>query len=172
MAIVANRSRSEWQELDRQHYLHPFTDHKDLGEKKSRIITRADGVYIYDADGNEILDGMSGLWCVNIGYGRDELVDAAEKQLRELQTAESASRLGDSAAQLRDSGSGTIAGLAAAHGLDGGVRDRLGSGEIGLADLEVDHVAARRFQRARARQHLESGLGSELPSAIFRMSTT
>ncbi|MDH3439962.1 MAG: aspartate aminotransferase family protein [Gammaproteobacteria bacterium] len=84
MAMIERRSRSEWQELDRQHYLHPFTDHKELGEKKSRIITRADGVYIYDADGNEILDGMSGLWCVNAGYGRDELVEAARKQLQEL----------------------------------------------------------------------------------------
>ena len=84
MAIVESRTPSEWQELDRSHYLHPFTDYKDLAEKKSRIITRADSVYIYDADGNQILDGMSGLWCVNAGYGRDELVDAAEKQLREL----------------------------------------------------------------------------------------
>jgi putrescine aminotransferase len=84
MAIVESRTPSEWQELDRSHYLHPFTDYKDLGEKKSRIITRADGVYIYDADGNKILDGMSGLWCVNAGYGRDELVDAAAKQLRQL----------------------------------------------------------------------------------------
>jgi putrescine aminotransferase len=84
MAIVESRSREEWQELDSSHYLHPFTDYKDLGEKKSRIITRADDVYIYDVDGNRILDGMSGLWCVNAGYGRDELVDAAEKQMREL----------------------------------------------------------------------------------------
>ncbi|HZW60042.1 MAG TPA: aspartate aminotransferase family protein [Woeseiaceae bacterium] len=84
MAIVERRTGSEWQDLDRQHYLHPFTDHKQLGEKRSRIITRADGVYIYDADGNRILDGMSGLWCVNVGYGRDELVDAATRQLREL----------------------------------------------------------------------------------------
>ncbi len=84
MAIVENRSREEWQELDSQHYLHPFTDHKDLGEKKSRIITHAEGIYIYDADGNKILDGMSGLWCVNSGYGREELIVAAEKQLREL----------------------------------------------------------------------------------------
>ena len=84
MAAVESRTRAEWQELDRDHYLHPFTDYKDLGEKKSRIITRADNVYIYDADGNQILDGMSGLWCVNAGYGRDELVAAAESQLREL----------------------------------------------------------------------------------------
>lgn len=84
MAIVESRSRSEWQELDRNHYLHPFTDFKDLGKRKSRIITSADNVYIYDADGKQILDGMSGLWCVNVGYGRDEIVDAAEKQMREL----------------------------------------------------------------------------------------
>ena len=84
MAIVESRSPAEWQDLDRDHYMHPFTDYKELGEKKSRIITRADSVYIYDADGNQILDGMSGLWCVNAGYGREELVAAAEKQLREL----------------------------------------------------------------------------------------
>jgi putrescine aminotransferase len=84
MTVVENRSLAEWQDLDRQHYLHPFTDHKDLGKKKSRIITRADGIYIYDAEGNRILDGMSGLWCVNVGYGREEIVEAAERQLREL----------------------------------------------------------------------------------------
>jgi 4-aminobutyrate aminotransferase-like enzyme len=59
MAVVEKRSREEWQDLDRDHYLHPFTDYKDLGQKKSRIITRADGVYIYDADDNEILDGIA-----------------------------------------------------------------------------------------------------------------
>ena len=84
MAAVESRSSDEWKDLDRDHYLHPFTDHKDLGSKGSRIITRADGVYIYDSDGNQILDGMSGLWCVNAGYGRDELVDAAKSQLDEL----------------------------------------------------------------------------------------
>ncbi len=84
MAKVQERSRAEWQELDSRHYLHPFTDHKDLRQKKSRIITRADGVYIYDADGRQILDGMSGLWCVNAGYGREELVAAAAEQMREL----------------------------------------------------------------------------------------
>ena len=84
MAALEKHSGSNLQELDKDHHLHPFTDHKDLHEKKSRIITRADGVYIYDADGRKILDGMSGLWCVNAGYGRDELVDAAAAQMREL----------------------------------------------------------------------------------------
>ena len=84
MAAIEKRSRHDWQELDKEHHLHPFTDHKELHKKRSRIITRADGVYIYDVDGNKILDGMSGLWCVNAGYGRDELVDAATQQMREL----------------------------------------------------------------------------------------
>ncbi|MDX1555392.1 MAG: aspartate aminotransferase family protein, partial [Xanthomonadales bacterium] len=54
------------------------------GEKGSRIITRAEGVYIWDSQGRQILDGMAGLWCVNLGYGRQELIDAATRQLREL----------------------------------------------------------------------------------------
>jgi len=84
MAAIEKRSREDWQELDKEHHLHPFTDHKDLHEKRSRIITHAEGVYIYDADGSKILDGMSGLWCVNAGYGRDEIVEAAAAQMREL----------------------------------------------------------------------------------------
>ena len=84
MAALEKHSGSDLQELDKDHHLHPFTDHKELHAKKSRIITRADGVYIYDEEGNKILDGMSGLWCVNAGYGRDELVDAAAEQMREL----------------------------------------------------------------------------------------
>jgi putrescine aminotransferase len=84
MAAIEKRSRKEWQELDKEHYLHPFTDHKSLHEKRSRIITRAEGVYIFDADGKRILDGMSGLWCVNAGYGRQQLIDAATEQMKEL----------------------------------------------------------------------------------------
>ncbi|MBT8083037.1 MAG: aspartate aminotransferase family protein [Gammaproteobacteria bacterium] len=84
MTAIESRSCAEWQQLDREHHLHPFTDHKQLYAQRSRIISRADGVYIYDADGKKILDGMSGLWCVNAGYGRRELIDAATRQLQEL----------------------------------------------------------------------------------------
>jgi len=84
MAAVEKHNGPDLQLLDNEHHLHPFTDHKALHERKARIITRAEGVYIYDAEGNRILDGMSGLWCVNAGYGRDELVDAATRQMREL----------------------------------------------------------------------------------------
>jgi len=78
------RATRDWQELDTRHYLHPFTDFKALAAEGSRIITRAEGVYLYDSEGRQILDGMSGLWCVNIGYGRSELADAAARQMREL----------------------------------------------------------------------------------------
>jgi putrescine aminotransferase len=75
---------AEWQTLDAAHYIHPFTDHAALSRKGTRLITRAEGVYLYEADGRRILDGMSGLWCVNLGYGRKELADAAYRQLLEL----------------------------------------------------------------------------------------
>ncbi len=85
MTVMAANKTAEWKNNDSRHYMHPFTDHKQLGEKGgSRIITRADGVYIYDSEGNQILDGMAGLWCVNLGYGRTELVDAATAQMKEL----------------------------------------------------------------------------------------
>ena len=80
----AARATQDWQELDSRHYLHPFTDFRALAAEGARIITRADGVYLYDSDGRQILDGMSGLWCVNIGYGRTELADVAARQMREL----------------------------------------------------------------------------------------
>ena len=72
------------QRRDSAHYMHPFTDTQYLIEKGARIITHADGVYIWDSEGNQILDGMSGLWCVNVGYGRKEIVEAAAKQMLAL----------------------------------------------------------------------------------------
>jgi len=81
---ITGRATRDWQELDARHYLHPFTDFRALAAEGTRVITRAEGVYLYDSDGLEILDAMSGLWCVNIGYGRHELADAAARQMREL----------------------------------------------------------------------------------------
>jgi putrescine aminotransferase len=82
--FIPSRSTAEWQALDAAHYLHPFTDHAALSRRGTRVITRAEGVYLYDSDGRQILDGMSGLWCVNLGYGRRELAEAAYRQLLEL----------------------------------------------------------------------------------------
>lgn len=72
------------QHLDNTYHLHPFTDHKSLRTQGSKIITKADGCYIWDSEGNKLLDGMAGLWCVNVGYGRKRLCDAAYQQLNEL----------------------------------------------------------------------------------------
>ncbi len=79
-----NFSLKQLQQIDAAHHLHPFTDHKELRGAGSRIITHAKGPFIYDSEGVEILDGMAGLWCVNVGYGRDELADAAYAQMKEL----------------------------------------------------------------------------------------
>ncbi|WP_299729170.1 aspartate aminotransferase family protein [uncultured Tateyamaria sp.] len=83
-AITNHLPTAELQALDAAHHMHPFTTNKDLAEKGARIITRAKGVYLHDSDGNEILDGMAGLWCVNIGYGREEMAEVAARQMREL----------------------------------------------------------------------------------------
>ncbi|NMZ53649.1 aspartate aminotransferase family protein [Pseudomonas lundensis] len=79
-----NPQTREWQNLSNDHHLAPFSDFKQLKEVGPRIITHAKGVYLWDSEGHKILDGMAGLWCVAIGYGRDELADAASKQMREL----------------------------------------------------------------------------------------
>lgn len=71
-------------ELDSAHHLHPFTTHHDLRGKGPRVITSAKGVYIHDSEGNRILDGMAGLWCVQLGYGVEELAKVAYETLKTL----------------------------------------------------------------------------------------
>lgn len=84
MNRTTSRTTAQWQAADAAHYLHPFTDFKSLAEKGSRVIVRADNIYLWDSDDHKILDAMSGLWCVNVGYGRKELIEAATKQMTEL----------------------------------------------------------------------------------------
>jgi putrescine---pyruvate transaminase len=72
------------QALDSAHYMHPFTDHGGLATRGARVITHADNIYVWDSEGAKILDAMSGLWCVNAGYGRKELADAAYQQMMTL----------------------------------------------------------------------------------------
>ncbi|NIJ43286.1 putrescine aminotransferase [Parvibaculum indicum] len=82
-AAPSNQTK-RWQEIDARHHLHPFTTHADLAEKGARVITRAEGVYLYDSEGKRLIDGMAGLWCVQVGYGREELAEAGYKALKEL----------------------------------------------------------------------------------------
>ena len=80
-----NYDIAELKRLDVAHHLPAQQDYKLIESMGgSRIVTHAEGCYIFDGDGNRILDGMAGLWCVNVGYGRDELADVAAEQMREL----------------------------------------------------------------------------------------
>ena len=74
----------EIQALDSAHFLHPFTDFKDLASQGARVIDRGEGIFVWDSEGHKLCDAMSGLWCVNVGYGRRELADAAHQQMMKL----------------------------------------------------------------------------------------
>jgi putrescine aminotransferase len=81
---MAERSTAAWQQADVDNFLHPFTDYKSLAAEKAMIITRGKGCYVWDSEGNQYLDGLAGLACVNIGYGREEIAEAAAEQMRTL----------------------------------------------------------------------------------------
>ena len=82
--ITNHLPTADLQALDAAHHMHPFTTNDELGDKGARIITRAKGIYLTDSEGNEILDAMAGLWCVNLGYGREEMGNVAARQMNEL----------------------------------------------------------------------------------------
>jgi len=73
-----------WQAIDAAHHIHPFSDTAALNKEGVRVITRANGVYLWDSEGHKIIDGMSGLWCVQVGYGNKELAEAGYEALKTL----------------------------------------------------------------------------------------
>ncbi len=82
--ITNHMPTKELQALDAAHHMHPFTADAELAKKGARIITRGKGVYLTDSEGQQILDGMAGLWCVNLGYGRKDIAEVAARQMEEL----------------------------------------------------------------------------------------
>lgn len=82
--ITNHLPTAELQALDAAHHMHPFTANGELAKKGVRVMARAEGVWLTDSEGHRILDGMAGLWCVNIGYGRKELGEVAKRQIEEL----------------------------------------------------------------------------------------
>ena len=82
---MRNYDIPELRRLDVAHHLPAQANYGEIQALGgSRIIVRAEGSTIYDGDGNALLDGMAGLWCVNVGYGREELARAAYEQMQEL----------------------------------------------------------------------------------------
>ena len=77
-------TRSTLQQLDAAHHMHPFNDNAALAKKGTRILTKGEGCYVWDSEGNKLLDAFAGLWCVNIGYGRRELGEVASRQMTQL----------------------------------------------------------------------------------------
>ncbi|MGI9284050.1 MAG: aminotransferase class III-fold pyridoxal phosphate-dependent enzyme, partial [Pseudomonadales bacterium] len=84
MSAMQADAQSLWQ-MDRDHFIHPYTDYATFEKDGSHVITAADGVTITDADGKQYLDGIAGLWCVNIGHGRREMAEAIANQVIAMQ---------------------------------------------------------------------------------------
>lgn len=84
MTTRTGNQTKHWQALDAAHHVHPFSDTAALNKEGVRVITRGKGVYLWDSDGNKIIDGMAGLWCVQVGYGNEELAEAGYEALRTL----------------------------------------------------------------------------------------
>ncbi len=82
--ITNHMPTAELQALDAAHHMHPFTDNSALAKKGARIMKSAKGVWLTDTEGHRIIDGMAGLWCVNIGYGRKEMAETARKAVEDL----------------------------------------------------------------------------------------
>ncbi len=86
MESMSQRSRSAQQlwELDRRHFLHPFEHFESFQEDGSLFMERGSGCELFDSEGKNYLDMLGGLWCTNIGLGREEMVDAIAEQTRKL----------------------------------------------------------------------------------------
>ena len=67
-------------EQDR-HWIHPWENFKTAGTDPRTIIARSDGIYLTDTEGNRLIDGPAGMWCVNIGHGNSEMAEAIAEQV-------------------------------------------------------------------------------------------
>ena len=79
------RTNNPIREMDRKHVLHPYTDFSTFLDEGSQVIDGAEGMYVTDTDGRKLLDGIAGLWCVNIGHGRRDMAEAIADQVMKMQ---------------------------------------------------------------------------------------
>lgn len=77
-------SLAELQEKDRSHHLHPFTNHAEMHGKGTHLLREGDGCFLVDQHERRLLDGLAGLWCVNVGYNCAAIVEAVRGQMERL----------------------------------------------------------------------------------------
>src|SRR5471030_740183 len=82
--MTTPRETRDYQAADAAHHIHAFVDQKALNDEGPRVMVRGERLHLWDNDGRRYLDGMSGLWCTNLGYGRQDLAAAATRQLEQL----------------------------------------------------------------------------------------
>ncbi|WP_250494131.1 aspartate aminotransferase family protein [Caballeronia sp. GAWG1-1] len=81
---MSNQSKQALVESDRKHLIHPVASYRAHEARGVTVLDSADGVFLRDIEGKELLDAFSGLWCVNTGYGHASIVEAASKQMARL----------------------------------------------------------------------------------------
>jgi len=84
MQVNMQAETAQLKQLDQAHHFHPFTDLRHYSQTGGRVFSRAEHIYIYTSDGHRMLDGMSGLWCCNLGYSQTAIVEAITEQLQTL----------------------------------------------------------------------------------------
>ncbi len=82
--MTIQNEKSIWQK-DKDHLIHPYSDFATFHKEGSQVIASAKGMYVTDSDDNKLLDGIAGLWCVNIGHGRQDMAEAISRQVMDMQ---------------------------------------------------------------------------------------
>ncbi len=84
VSLMASSTVTDLQERDRRFHIHPFTNHSEMHASGTHVIREGTGVYFVDETGGRILDGLAGLWCVNVGYNCAAIVRAVTEQMEQL----------------------------------------------------------------------------------------
>ncbi len=83
-ALLGTQQHDFLRAADGKHLLHPWADLSALGDDNALVIKNAKGIHVYDSTGKQYLDAIGGMWCITVGYGNEELVDAIASQAREM----------------------------------------------------------------------------------------
>lgn len=81
--LSATELNEIWQQ-DKDHHIHPWTNFATFKDEGAMVVSQGEGCYVYDGEGNKYLDGIGGLWCVNVGYGRKEIAEAVAEQIMKI----------------------------------------------------------------------------------------